>query len=135
MILNWIIICVTDYTLAFNITRLSGNVFVNSILLIVLEGIPGNCFTWIMLTYFSRRFSLFTFQFTSGLFCVIVAFLPKNFEVSVISFYILAKCSSNAAFSMVYLITGELYETNLRTQAIGTGGAAGAFCCKDVWLN
>jgi MFS family permease len=120
MTLNWIIVCVRAYTLAFNMTRLSGNVFVNSILVSVLGGIPGNMLTWFMLTYFSRRSSLFTFQFMSGLFCVVVAFLPKNYELAVISFYILASCSSKAALSMVYLITGELYPTNLRTQAIGT---------------
>ena len=32
----------------------------------------------------------------------------------------IAICSFNAAFGVVYLITGELYPTNLRTRSIGT---------------
>ena len=120
MTLNWIIVCVTSFTLSFNVTRLSGDVYVNSTLLVVLGDIPGKFFTWLMLKYCSRRFSLFSFQFLAGLFCVIIAFLPKKYELAVVAFYMLANCSSNAAFAMVYLITGELYPTNLRTQALST---------------
>ena len=29
-------------------------------------------------------------------------------------------CGTNAAFTLVYLVTGELYPTNLRSQATGT---------------
>ena len=64
--------------------------------------------------------SLFPFQFIGGLSCVAVAFLPKKYELAIMSFYILATCMVSSGFSMVYLITGELYPTNLRTQAIGT---------------
>ena len=72
------------------------------------------------LKLFSRRLNLFACQFLVGLFCVIVAFLPKTFNLPLISFYLLAMCCSNASFTLCYLITGELYPTNLRSQAIGS---------------
>ena len=119
MTLHWIIVCVTTFTQAFNVTKLSGSVFVNSTLLTVFGDIPGKFFVWLSLKYCSRRFSLFIFQFVGGMFCIIIGFMPKEYELTVTSFYMVAMCSSNAAFALVYLITGELYPTNLRTRAIG----------------
>ena len=120
MTLSWIIVCVTTFTLAFNVTKLSGDVFVNSLLLCVIVDIPGKFITWLTLKYFSRRFSLFILQLLCGLSCIEVAFLPKEYEMAVVSFYLLASCFGNSAFALVYLITGELYPTNLRTRALGT---------------
>ena len=117
---NWIITCVTCFTLALNVTRLSGNVFLNSALLAILGDLPGKMLVGITLKFFSRRLNLFACQFLVGLFCVIVAFLPKTFNLPLISFYLLAMCFSNASFTLCYLITGELYPTNLRSQAIGS---------------
>ena len=117
---NWIITCVTCFTLALNVTRLSGNVFLNSALLAILGDLPGKMLVGLTLKLFSRRLNLFACQFLVGLFCVIVAFLPKTFNLPLISFYLLAMCCSNASFTLCYLITGELYPTNLRSQAIGS---------------
>ena len=117
---NWIITCVTCFTLALNVTRLSGNVFLNSALLAFLGDLPGKMLVGITLKFFSRRLNLFACQLLVGLFCVIVAFLPKTFNLPLISFYLIAMCCSNASFTLCYLITGELYPTNLRSQAIGS---------------
>ena len=124
IMLNWIIVCVTCFTLALNVTRLTGNVFLNSALLAILGDLPGKILVGITLKIFSRRLNLFACQFLVGLFCVIVAFLPKNYNLALITFYLLAMCCSNAAFTLVYLITGELYPTNLRSQAIGSCSTA-----------
>ena len=124
IMLNWIIVCITCFTLALNVTKLSGNVFLNSALLAIVGDLPGKIFVGITLKFFSRRLNLFACQFLVGLSCIIVAFLPKNYNLAVISFYLLAMCCSNAAFTLVYLITGELYPTNLRSRAIGTCSTA-----------
>ena len=120
MTLNWIIVCITCFTLNWNVTKLSGDVFLNSILLTLLGDVAGKPFVGIALKYCSRRFSLFIFQFLCGVFCIFLAFLPSRYELVVISFYMLAMCASNAAFAVVYLITGELYPTNLRTRSMAT---------------
>ena len=96
------------------------DVFVNSLLLYVVVDIPGKFITWLTLRYFSRRFSLFILQLLCGLSCISVAFVPKEYEMAVLSFYLLASCFGNSVFALVYLITGELYPTNLRTTALGT---------------
>merc|ERR1712080_687923 len=46
--------------------------------------------------------------------------MGKYSNIALIIFYLLAMCCSNASFTLVYLITGELYPTNMRSQAIGS---------------
>ena len=120
MALNWIIACVTCFTLALNVTRLSGNVFLNSALLVIIGTLPGTMLAGITLKLFSRRLNLFAYQFLAGLFCVIVAFLPKYSNLPMIIFYLLAVCCNRTSLTITYLITAELYPTNLRSQAIGS---------------
>ena len=52
--------------------------------------------------------------------CVILAFLPKSYNIAITFFYLVGKCFSGTAFLLVWLITAELYPTNLRSQAVGT---------------
>ena len=51
---------------------------------------------------------------------MILAILPKSFNYGITFFYLLGKCFGGAGFLLVWLITAELYPTNLRSQAIGT---------------
>ena len=55
----------------------------------------------------------------SGTCCVILAFLPKSHNTAIIVFYLIGKCFSDASFLVVWLVTAELYPTNLRNQAVG----------------
>ena len=59
------------------------------------------------------------FVFT-GSCCVILAFLPKSYNFAITFFFLVGKCFSGTAFLLVWLITAELYPTNLRSQAVGT---------------
>ena len=56
IMLNWIIVCVTTFTLALNVTHLSGNVFLNTALLAFLGDLPGKLIVGVTLKFFSRRF-------------------------------------------------------------------------------
>ena len=49
-----------------------------------------------------------------------MAFLPKSYNIAITFFYLVGKCFSGTAFLLVWLITAELYPTNLRSQAVGT---------------
>ena len=118
--LNWIIVCITSFTQVFNVTKLSGNVFLNTTVTAIFGGIPDKFFLWLSMKYGSRRFSLFIFQFLGGIFCIIIAFMPKEYELAVTTFYILAGGAATSTFCLVYLITDEMYPTNLRTRAIGS---------------
>ena len=55
-----------------------------------------------------------------GLSCLALAFVPKSNSSLTLAFYLLGKASSALAFTMVFLVTSELYPTNLRTQAVGS---------------
>ena len=52
--------------------------------------------------------------------CVVLAFLPKTYNIAIIVFYLVGKCFSDASFLVVWLVTAELYPTNLRNQAVGS---------------
>ena len=55
-----------------------------------------------------------------GTCCVVLAFLPKSHNIAITCFFLMGKCASGAAFLLVWLISAELYPTNLRGQAVGT---------------
>ena len=58
--------------------------------------------------------------FSTGSCCVILAFLPKSHNFAITFFFLVGKCFSGTGFVLVWLITAELYPTNLRSQAVGT---------------
>ena len=51
---------------------------------------------------------------------MILAFLPKSSNLVITSFFLIGKCFSGAGFLLIWLISAELYPTNLRSQAVGT---------------
>ena len=51
---------------------------------------------------------------------MVLAFIPKIYRTAIIVFYLVGKCFSDASFLVVWLVTAELYPTNLRNQAVGT---------------
>ena len=65
------------------------------------------------------KLKLFSFSI-SGICCIVLAFLPKSYNTALIVFYLIGKCFSDASFLVVWLVTAELYPTNLRNQAVGT---------------
>ena len=56
--------------------------------------------------------------------CIVLAFLPKYYYTAITCFYLIGKCFSGAAFLLVWLITAEMYPTNLRNQAVGACSTA-----------
>ena len=52
--------------------------------------------------------------------CVVLAILPKSYNYGITFFYLFGKCFSGTGFLLVWLVTAELYPTNLRSQAVGT---------------
>ena len=67
-----------------------------------------------------RRPMIFLGHFLLGSSCLALAFVPKTDPNLTLAFYLLGKASSTIAISMVFLVTSELYPTNLRTQAVGS---------------
>lgn len=51
--------------------------------------------------------------------CLTLAFIPKSSSTAILLVYLTGKCVVGACFQLVWLITAEIYPTNLRTQALG----------------
>merc|ERR1712241_406954 len=120
LLLNWVTIVVGVYTLSLNATKLSGDLFLNYSLAVLAGSLPGTFALLLTLRFFGRRFNLFYTQFILGICCVVLAFLPKSYNTALVVFYLIGKCFSDASFLVVWLVTAELYPTNLRNQAVGT---------------
>ena len=120
MMFNWITVCVGTYTLILNTTKLSGDIYINWLLSTTLGDIPGTMALILTLKYFGRRFNLFYTQFILGFCCLVLAFLPKSNNSAILVFYLIGKCAGGAGFLLIWLMTAELYPTNLRSQAVGT---------------
>merc|ERR1712241_497360 len=120
LLFNWVTIVVGVYTLSLNATKLSGDLFLNYSIVVLAGSFPGTFALLFTLKYFGRRLNLFYTQFILGICCVVLAYLPKSYNTALVVFYLIGKCFSDASFLVVWLVTAELYPTNLRNQAVGT---------------
>ena len=69
--------------------------------------------------YFRRVTTAF-FLIMLSLCCLTLAFIPKSHSTAILLVYLSGKCVVGACFQLVWLITSEIYPTNLRAQALGT---------------
>ena len=116
--LNWITMCIGSYTLMLNGTKLSGDIFINFALLALFD-IPGIFVLMATLKFFGRKFNLFYTQMILGICCLILAFLPQTSTKIILVFYLIGKSAAGTGFTLVWLVTAEIFPTNLRSQAIG----------------
>ena len=87
MLLNWITVNISQYTLLLNTTKLHGNIFVNYIMSVLVGDLPGTFALLITMKYFGRRFNLFYAQTIIGVCCVLLAFLPKSVSLKTETLY------------------------------------------------
>ncbi|QQP52038.1 Uncharacterized protein FKW44_004033 [Caligus rogercresseyi] len=100
---NWITVTFGAYTLALNITNLSGDIFLNFIISGLAE-LPASLVIYVLLKYTSRRFNLFFYQFITSSCCVALALIPKSWSVTVLIIFLIGLSSSGAGFVMVWLL-------------------------------
>ena len=117
-LLCWITINVGNYTFLLNATQLSGNVIQN-FTYTALSEFPAVVFMFVTLKLFSRRVNLALYMGLLGICCLILAFTPKDHTMIILWAFLSGKCFGGAAFMIIWLVTAELYPTNLRTQAVG----------------
>ena len=119
LVLSWVSVCLGVYTLTFNSTKLSGNIFINQTLAATCD-LPGTFVLLLTLKYFRRKTNFFYTQFGLGIACLALAFIPKERYIAVLIVYLCGKCLGEMAFVLCWMITSEMYPTNLRSQAVGT---------------
>lgn len=114
----WMTTCISYYALTLNTTQLSGDIVLN----FALNGLIELPIPFLMLTLnrVGRRPMISLSHLLLGVSLLALAFIP-NFNPGItLGFYLLGKAASAMSFSMVFLITSELYPTNLRSQAVGS---------------
>ena len=78
ILFNWVTTCFGAYTLMLNIVDLSGDLFLNYILMALVGDIPGVLMLMVTMKYFGRRINFFFVQGLLGICCLILAFIPKT---------------------------------------------------------
>jgi OCT family organic cation transporter-like MFS transporter 4/5 len=115
LILSWIFINVGTYTLTFSATSLAGDIFINFMLMTFCD-FPIAFIFYFTLDRFGRKWCMCGSEVALGLSCLTLAFIPKDYPTAILVVYLLGKLTSSMAFTMIWLVTLELYPTNLRTQ-------------------
>eukprot|EP00094_Tigriopus_californicus_P007747 TCALIF_07462-PA protein Name:"Similar to Slc22a21 Solute carrier family 22 member 21 (Mus musculus)" AED:0.16 eAED:0.17 QI:0/0.33/0.25/1/0.33/0.5/4/24/412 len=118
LIFCWSTVCVGFYALTLSATSLSGDIVLNFALMTLVES-PLSIYVYFALDAIGRRWNtIISFALMGGS-CIVLACVPKTQTVIVFIAYFSGKLGASLGFLMVYLITAELYPTNLRSQALG----------------
>jgi OCT family organic cation transporter-like MFS transporter 4/5 len=115
----WIVVNVGSYTLLLNSAKLSGNLFWNYILLSLTYLVPGTAFM-VSKDHVSQKHWLAITTATLGVACITLAFIPKDLTTGVLIVFLIGKMATNGTFSLVYMLSSELFPTNLRNQSLAT---------------
>jgi len=117
--LAWIVTSISYYVLGLNSSDLSGDIIMNFFLASIAN---SGSILYVVSTANSigRRKSLSLAFMILGTSCLVLAFVPKNYDKIILTFYLIGTLLAGASFVLVYLITSELYPTNLRSQAVGS---------------
>ena len=108
---------VYSHSLALNSTKISGDIFLNFYLATLVDTLTCLIFM-VTLDRLGRKWNLVCALALLGICCIILAFLPKRYHAALLFVYCFGKLCAAASFVLVYLITIELYPTNLRTQVL-----------------
>ncbi|VVC40729.1 Hypothetical protein CINCED_3A009126 [Cinara cedri] len=115
--LLWVIVTLIYYGLTINSIDIDGNKYLNFSLTSFIE-IPSCLLYCIILDKMSRKMSLSCMFLLTGFTCVVFNIIPKEFHWIKLSFYLISKLTISVAFSIVYLMTAEIFPTQLRATMV-----------------
>lgn len=84
-------------------------------LFVVSAEIPGILLQIPLLKRFKRRILLFTTLFIAATSIVATSLVPERHSAVVLIFFIIGKAAITLAFALTYVVTSEMWPTNLRT--------------------
>lgn len=121
--LSWFCITLIYYGISMNASSLAGDVYLNFALLSICE-VPGYTLSYIGMKWVGRRFSLSSSLLIGGIGC-----LASSLTTGTLStiFFLTGKFGATAAFGTVYLYTGELFPTKVRSICVGMSSMMGRF--------
>ncbi|XP_062590703.1 organic cation/carnitine transporter 2-like [Saccostrea cucullata] len=123
----WFVVSLSYYALYLMSSSLSGNRFLNFFLNALAET-PSQFVLWYLVGKIGRRYTSIGFFALSGFFLIASALILKytvNLIVLSMIFSLVGMFGIAGAFSCLFLITPELYPTNLRSTGLGLSSTAG----------
>ena len=133
--LAWITSCISFYALSLNTSDLSGDIMLN-FFLARTSGFGVAIIIVLVANFLGRTLSLTISHTVLGWSCIGLAFIPSENRYAVLVVYILANIVASVSFNLVYLMTCELYPTNLRSQAVGSASTISrVFCAVAPYLG
>ncbi|CAL4156518.1 unnamed protein product, partial [Meganyctiphanes norvegica] len=121
---SWIAINLGNWGLDFNSGNLSGNIFVNFILIMLVE-LPSNAFMWLSLDRLGRKGSLSFTMILGGICCLVSGFIPEDMNSVMVGFNLVGKFGIASAFGIAYIYSAELFPTEYRSLGIGACSTMG----------
>ncbi|XP_068794127.1 solute carrier family 22 member 16 isoform X1 [Struthio camelus] len=130
------------YVFSLSSVNLGGNEYLNLFLIGAVE-LPSYIIACIGMDKLGRRNTLIPFLLSSALICVLIMFIPQDFNILIILANMAGKFSIGVAFGLIYLYTAELYPTIVRSLAVGSGSmmcrvgsVVAPFCVylRSVWI-
>jgi len=120
MFYNWMVTTLCYYGLTMAASDLSDDVFVNFILVILIE-IPANFFCVYAMDKFGRKPLLVFSQILAGVSCIAAGLMTEYYAgwlPTVLS--IIGKFGATCSFTIIFIYTSEMYPTEIRSTAVGS---------------
>ncbi|XP_058126789.1 organic cation transporter protein-like [Anopheles ziemanni] len=116
----WLTNTMVYFGLSLNSVSLSGNKYLNFILVSLVE-LPGFFLMQLILDRFGRKKTLFTTLIGSGLFCIVSVFIAgADVPQLNLALFLLSKLCITMSFGTLYIYTVEIFPTNLRQSLLST---------------
>ncbi|XP_049544767.1 organic cation transporter protein-like isoform X1 [Anopheles darlingi] len=109
----WLTNTMVYFGLSLNSVSLSGNKYVNFILVSLIE-LPGFFLMQLFLDRTGRKRTLFVTMIISGLLCIISGLVPLEAPFVRLVLFLLSKLTITMSFGTLYIYTVEIFPTNLR---------------------
>ncbi|XP_052698659.1 organic cation transporter protein-like [Crassostrea angulata] len=124
MLMNWFVISFIYYGLTINMGKLDGNLYVNFLVGVTVEGL-GYLLCFVM-NKTGRKPLHLTVMFGSGFGCLLsilpALFLDSSYTWLLVAFAMIGKFGISAAIGEIYIYTGELFPTVVRSFILGFCG-------------
>ncbi|XP_015363439.1 PREDICTED: solute carrier family 22 member 5-like [Diuraphis noxia] len=115
---SWMTITLVYYGLSLTSVELSGNKYLNFMLVNVVE-VPAFLTSWYFMEQFSRRYTQAFSFFLSGIGCIMVNLISTDYLWMQLLLFLSSKYAITMAFNNMYIFTAEMFPTEMRMSLIG----------------
>ncbi|XP_026286905.1 organic cation transporter protein isoform X1 [Frankliniella occidentalis] len=111
----WITNTFVYYGLSLNSVSVSGNLYLNFMLVCLIE-VPAGLVTWMLMERVGRRMSMCASLVLTGLSCLAFLLMPDTevWQWIRIVTYLIGKFGITVSYTVLYVLTAELFPTNVR---------------------